>query len=123
MTFELIFTYITDLCPQLATKNTYAINEWLKSGYNTEKDIIPAIDRATKRGTRSIYSFNFFTPQIRAGHEARIKEQSKPIEIPSAERDRIKAINIAFVIRKCGKNLPNEEAWLKRYEEVNGRIA
>lgn len=125
MTFERVYTYITNLCPQLAAKNTFIIQEWLTK-YDTEKDIIPAIDIATKRGTNSIYSFNFFTAQIQKKNEARIKEQAQPKELPNPEKDARKAEKIRWLIEKNIASTALSQSdieWFNKYEETHNRLA
>lgn len=120
--FQRIFTFTIDRCPQLAPKNTYAINEWLANGYDVEVDIIPAIDRATKQGGKSIQSFNYFTGSIRSTHERRIKEAAKPVLLNSGDKDAARAAKLRW-IRDSGISSSfisqGDFDWLKRYEENN----
>lgn len=124
MTFERIYTFIIDRAPQLAAKNTHAIREWMAKGYDPEKDIIPAIEWSCKRGTASIYSFNFFSGSILKTHEARIKEQNTPKEVVSADKAAKRAEKIRWCIDRGLHSTaigPADLAWLANYEkqEVN----
>jgi hypothetical protein len=122
MTFERIYTHCIDKAPQLAPRNTYVIHEWIANGYDVERDIIPAIDAATKHGGKTIHSFAFFTGFIRTHNEKRIKAAIPKNTHSQAQMDELKAKQIAYAIRKAGKCLPTDERWLDSYEQKHGRV-
>lgn len=79
--FETVYRYATDKCPQLAPKNTFIVHEWIKTGYDPELDILPAIENACRKGTGTIMSFAYFDGFIRTQHEKRLKSESQaPIQ-------------------------------------------
>ena len=92
--FGRVYDYITDKCPQLAPKTTHIIHEWIAQGYDPEKDIIPAVDAATKHGALRIHSFSYFSGYIRSQNERRSK--AKPPERTQEEKDAIRAKNIRW---------------------------
>ena len=119
MTFQQIYTLIISKAPELAAKNTHIIREWLAS-YDTEKDILPAIEIALKRGVKTIYSFAFFTGYIRRQHEERIKREAQATERPS---DAAIARSRAYLVRKLGKVIPADDmSWLLEYERLHGEV-
>ncbi len=123
MTFERIYSHIIEKVPQLAPRTTYTIYEWIAAGYNTEKDIIPAIDFVCKKGTKQIKAFGWFTHTIQWMHEKRVKEQLKPKEPNDQERKTIRAQALAFH-RKIGRYIPiYDREFLDNYEKENGVIA
>lgn len=115
MTFKTVYDYITDKCPQLAPKNTYVIHEWLANGYDAEKDVIPAVDESTKRGTTSIFSFNFFTHAIKQNNAKRVIESKRLKEVPTEQRAKVNAW-------KRKMDMPYEAEFLNNYEQQNGRV-
>lgn len=121
MTFERIYNYICELAPQLAPKNTYTIREWVAQGYSTEKDVIPAIDEACKRGTRSIYSFSFFTHAIERQHSKRLQQDKTCKDI---ERLGPEYYAKAFAWKRSkGLNLSlQDQRFLEGYEQQHGRV-
>lgn len=122
MTFERIYGHITDLAPQLAPKNTYVIHEWLASGYDTEKDIIPAIDIACKKGTRTIQSFAFFTGFIKRKHTERLQQAAMPKPVDPEQQQALTAKVIAWK-RQRGMFIPSyDEELLNQYEAKHGRV-
>lgn len=120
--FERIYTYITDnnKCPQLTPRNTQIIHEWIAQGYDTELDIIPAIDAATKHGGKSIHSFSYFSGYIRSLNGKRIKEAHKPTEMPKEQLEAQRARVIA-IKQRVGMYVPDADfAWLDEYQK--GRV-
>jgi hypothetical protein len=117
MSFQRVYEHITwnKHCPQLAPKNTRAISEWIAAGYDTDKDIIPAINEALKHGGRTIFSFGYFTGFIRKKHEARIKEDAQPKEVTPQRRAEVAAW-------KRKRDMQYEKDFLDQYEQQNGRI-
>jgi hypothetical protein len=121
MSFERIYSYIISRVPFLGAnaKNPSIITEWLASGYDTDKDIIPAVDFVCKRGVNTIKGFGWFTGAIRWQHQKRIEAQYKPKEKTQAEADAIRANNIRWhkdrgiTSTKVG---PQDFAWLEQYE-------
>jgi hypothetical protein len=88
VTFQLVYEHIIDKAPHLAAKNTHVIHEWLAKGYDPVKDIIPAIDHATKHGTVAIHSFAYFTGYIRVTNEKRIKAEVTAPKQPLSQQQR-----------------------------------
>lgn len=125
MTFERIYTLITDYAPQLAVKNTHVIHEWVAKGYDAEKDILPTIERLAKTGLKTVYSFNFFTCHIARANEKRIKEETTRIQ-PDEEKDAKRAEKIQWCIDKGLSTTAlskSDVEWLKQYKERKGAIA
>lgn len=123
--FGRIYKHIVEHAPQLATRNTQIIYEWIASGYDVEKDIVPAIDRCVKHGTKSIYSFGFFSGSIRSEHEKRIKEEIKPAEYTKEELDIARAKSLRWQLNKgihTTTTGPQDFKWLEQFELKNGRI-
>lgn len=120
MTFERIYKHITEKCARLgaSARNPIIINEWLSAGYDTDKDIIPAIDWLIKVSPEPINSFYRFTGPIKKFHAKRIVEKSKPREATELE----KAKGVAFRIRKLNQCIPHDERWLERYEAEHGEV-
>lgn len=118
MTFQRIHTYITDRVPQLMPKYNYTIYEWLACGYDVDKDILPAIDHVCKKGTRNIYTFNWFTSAIKWHHAKRLQKPEIK-EAPKEQRDEIRAKNIRWHRDRgiCSTSIgPQDYAWLDNYE-------
>ncbi len=116
MTFKRIYEYAIDKAPQLAPRNTHIIHEWLAKGYDAEKDIIPAIEQATKHGANAIHSFAYFSGYINKNHEKRIKEAHKPIELTAEQRNAMRAKTIA-IKQRAGIYVPDSDlAWLQHYQ-------
>lgn len=126
MTFQRVYEYGILKAPQLAPRNTHCIHEWLSYGYDPEKDIIPAIDIATKAGSRTIQSWSYFTGLIRTMNDRRIKQENKPIQCTPAESEAKRAEKIRW-FRDRGLTStsigPNDYAWLEQYEKEHGPIA
>lgn len=122
MTFQRIYEHTIEKAPQLAPRNTHVIHEWLVQGYDVEKDIIPAIDQATKNGAKAIHSFAYFSGYIRSNNEKRIKEELKPKELTVQEQEAARAKSVALMTRKYGHCKPTDEIWLERYEQIHGRV-
>lgn len=120
MTFERIYSYAAEKAPQLAARNTHVIHEWLASGYNVEKDIIPAIDKAIRGGARTIQSFSYFSGFIRSNNEKRLKDEIKPKEVSKQEKDELRAKNIRWHRDKGVSSTsigPSDFRWLEQYEQ------
>lgn len=127
MTFERVFNHIVDLCPHLMPKNTYCIYEWLAAGYDPEKDIIPAVDYATRNGVRCIQAFSYFTGAIRKFHAKRLQQPpEQTIERSQEEKDAIRARNIRWH-RERGITTTSvgiqDYQWLEHYEKEHGPIS
>lgn len=134
--FEVIYKHITEKCDKLgaSARNPTIINDWIASGYDTEKDIIPAIDWLLKVSPpSSITSFYRFTGPIRKFHMRRIQEQSKPKELTAQER----LSGLARTWAWTRQNNPDqyEVGWvslsgrdvrakkfLEQYEQEHGRV-
>lgn len=124
MSFERIYSHIIERAPHLAPKNTYAIWEWLSSGFDTDKDILPTIDFVCKRGVNNIKGFGWFTMPIKQAHQKRITSQAT--QSPKTESDAQKAKRIAWH-RKTGIQSAHfggekDLLWLENYEQQNGRV-
>lgn len=120
--FQRVYERIIDKAPQLVPKNTQIIHEWIKQGYDVDKDILPAIDDKLKYLSKTIYSFAFFDAPIKQQHQRRLKEQNTPKELAQSEKDANRAKSIAFRIRKMGQCCPTDERWLNQYEAQHGRV-
>lgn len=121
MSFERIYTFIVDKCPHLAAKNTMLIHSWVKR-YDTELDIIPAVEAATKRGSDQIRSFGFFEGFIQKQNERRLKDLYKPISDP-AEKEAFICKALAMKQRKFNMPLTQaDEQRLEKYEAEHGRV-
>lgn len=123
--FQRIYETIISKAPQLAAKSTHCVNEWLASGYDLEKEIIPAIEDSLKKGSHSIYSFGFFTSGIKRMNESRIKAVNKPVAHTKEEVDSLRAKNIKWhkVRGLCTLQVgPQDYEWLDQYEQKHGEV-
>lgn len=122
--FQRIFDHAVAKCPRISAMHTGCVHEWLNKGYDTEKDIIPAIDEATKSGGNHIKYFTFFDGFIRKRNEDRIKQAHKPLDRNQTEIDATRAKRLRWLkdsgIKVTGVN-QQDYAWLEQYEkgEVN----
>lgn len=126
MSFQRIYDYITDnsRCPQLAVKNTRIIQEWVLAGYDFERDIKPAVDKLTKGGGLTIYSYGFFNDEICKTHQARVKRESEK-HIPQEELDAKRAKIVAWHRDKGVRTTrvgQHDFDWLEKYELKHGRV-
>jgi hypothetical protein len=121
--FEIVYTAVTAICPQLAAKNTHIIHEWITKGFDVTNDILPAIKHATKNGSRTIQSFAYFSGFIRSINEHRVKEQAKPVALNNEEIDKRRAKTIE-IRSNTGMYVPDSDwKWLNEYKERNKAIA
>lgn len=123
--FQTVYDYGVGKAPQLAPKNTMAIHEWIAAGYDPERDILPAINEACKRGSRTIQGWHYFTGFIRTLNEKRVKGAKKQPEYTKEEKEALRAKNVAWH-RQKGLTTTfvglQDFDWLEGYEKKHGRV-
>lgn len=127
MTYDL--SPITDLvirrCPKLAMSgNFYAPRSWLESGCDTDKDILPVMNRLLDSNL-NVSSFNYFTKAIMEAKDRRLAadklhEAKRAREGSDEEAEYMK--RLAWLRKYSPGNYTRFKHDLEAYEQQHGKV-
>lgn len=109
--FEKVFSFGTNIFPQLSKQNASIIHSWISSGADVELDIIPEIQRLHDNGAKP-RGWGLFTQDIATAFERRLKP------MPKGEYDEKPRRNSASGSRKSTWKSEGERLTAKYLEDA-----
>lgn len=109
---------VVELVPKLKHHAGGEIRDWIESGADVDREILPAIERTAKNANGEIHSFAYFTPEIQAA----IAGSNSPAPPPKTEEEK-RASRLALYRWKRERGMflsPHEE---RELDEESGVTA